>query len=113
MVVGIPPAAAEDAELGLAAQLPHVQTGRGGDGAATEEAQRGVAAQDTEIGVVGRLPDAQAGRGGGLAEAEGTGLGVAAQLPVVQAGLGGSLAAAEKARRVWAKLMLDRCRDLV
>ena len=72
-----------------------------------------MAAQDSEIGVVGRLPDAQAGRGGGLAEAEGTGLGVAAQLPVVQAGLGGNLAAAEKARRVWAKLMLDRCRDLV
>ena len=44
-------AAAEDAELGVAAQLPDVQAGRGGDGAATEVAQRGVAAHPTEMGV--------------------------------------------------------------
>ena len=54
----MPSAAAEDAELGVAAQLSDVQAGRGGDGAAPKEAQRGVAAQDTEVGVVDRLPDA-------------------------------------------------------
>ena len=67
----------------MAAQLPDAPAGQGGDGAAAEEAERGVAAQDTEMGLIARLPESQAGRCGGGAGAEGTGLGVAAQLSVI------------------------------
>ena len=42
----------EDTELGVAAQLSDIHAGRGGDGAATEEAQRGMSAQEAELGVV-------------------------------------------------------------
>ena len=56
--------AAEEAELGVSARLPDVQTGRGGDGEAAADAEPGVAAQDTEPGVAARLPDAKRGGGG-------------------------------------------------
>ena len=56
----------------MAALLSDVQAGQGGDVAAMEEAERGMAAQDTELGVVDRLPDALARRGGDGAAAEGT-----------------------------------------